>query len=104
MVAYKNIFQTDFKEPGELTQKWRDMNAADGWKLDWYDDARSEAWVRETFESAEEIEKGGVWWAYDYFKRGVLKADLLRYLLPLVKGGVYADVDVSSSRTTPRGE
>ncbi|KAL1413712.1 hypothetical protein Q8F55_001494 [Vanrija albida] len=98
MVSYKNIFQTDFKEPGELTQKWRDMNAPDGWTLDWYDDARSEAWVRDVFAPAEEIEGGGVWWAYDYFTRGVLKADLLRYLLPLVKGGVYADVDTKPIR------
>jgi hypothetical protein len=28
--------------------------------------------------------------------RGVLRADSLRYILPLIEGGVYSNLDVSS--------
>lgn len=96
MVAYRNIFQTDKKPAGDFSKKWESMNKADGWVLDFYDDARAEQWVDETFTMPDDVK--GVRWAYHYMKRGVLKADFLRYLLPLIKGGVYSDTDVSPTQ------
>lgn len=96
MTSYKHIFQTDKTAPkateaGSLTALWADMNAPDGWTLEFYDDDQADAWVKETFADSK------VSWAWDAFGRGVLKADLLRYLLPLVRGGVYSDTDVSAT-------
>jgi alpha 1,6-mannosyltransferase len=94
MTMYRNIFQTDKRPPGDLSNEWAEMNKADGWVLDFYTDERAQEWVDETFADDEGVRS--VKWAYDYMKRGVLKADFLRYLLPLVKGGVYSDTDVSN--------
>ena len=71
------------------TKRWVQLNKVDGWRLNFLDDEDADEWVKETFEGSE------VEWAWDFMDRGVLKADLLRYLLPLVEGGVYSDVDVS---------
>ena len=49
----------------------------------------AQEWVEENFRASD------VEWAWGYMHRGVLRADFLRYLLPLVEGGVYSDVDVS---------
>lgn len=93
MISYKNIFQTDKKSAHNAeTQLWESMNRADGWTLDFYNDTESQAWVEETFGDSQVV------WAWDYLPRGVLKADFLRYLLPLVKGGVYSDTDTRPVR------
>lgn len=68
------------------------MNQEDGWKLNFLDDNEAWAWVGKTFPNTD------VMWAWSYMHRGVLRADFLRYLLPLVEGGVYSDVDVSCVR------
>lgn len=92
MIDHKMIHQTD-KEPqsqfNRFSQLWRDKNAPDGWTTNFLDDAAAEEWVRGEFEGSP------VEWTWDFLHRGVLKADFLRYLLPLIRGGVYSDVDVS---------
>jgi alpha 1,6-mannosyltransferase len=89
MIEYRNIFQTDKDAAPEAKKKWEAKNAADGWSVDFYDDERAQGWMEDNFAGS------GVEWAWDFMKRGVLRADFLRYMLPLVKGGVYVDVDVS---------
>ncbi|KAK4684376.1 hypothetical protein P7C73_g5802, partial [Tremellales sp. Uapishka_1] len=91
MITYKTIHQTDrtIESAGRYTQAWRDMNKVDGWIVNLMDDQMASEWVQKLFGGSD------VAWAWRYMHRGVLRADLLRYLLPLVVGGVYSDVDVS---------
>ena len=91
MIAYKTIHQTDktLKTMKDQTQTWIELNKADGWSLHRSDDAMAWEWVGNTFAGSD------VEWAWNYMHRGVLRADLLRYLRLLVDGGVYSDVDVS---------
>ncbi|EIW65789.1 hypothetical protein TREMEDRAFT_70437 [Tremella mesenterica DSM 1558] len=88
MISYKHIHQTDktFKN-SEETRAWVNMNKADGWTLNFLDDQAAAAWTKDLFHDTD------IEWAWDYMHRGVLRADFLRYLLPLVQGGVYSDVD-----------
>jgi alpha 1,6-mannosyltransferase len=94
MTAFRNIFQTDNKPQGAWSREWAAMNKEDGWVLDFYDDDKAQQWVDDTF--GDVTDEHSVKWAYHFMHRGVLKADFLRYLLPLVKGGFYADTDVGS--------
>jgi alpha 1,6-mannosyltransferase len=89
MISYKTIHQTDTsKETSWETQDWINLNEKDGWKLNFMDDEDARVWMLTHFQGSD------IEWAWEYMHRGVLRADLLRYLLPLVEGGVYADVDV----------
>ena len=90
MIEYKNIFQTDRDAAPEAMKRWNAKNGQDGWAVDFYDDARAQGWIEANFGGSD------VEWAWDFMQRGVLRADFLRYMLPLVKGGVYVDVDVSA--------
>ena len=54
------------------------------------DDAAGEGWVDKTFG-----ESWGMMGTWKGLYRGVLKADLLRYLMLFIEGGVYSDMDVS---------
>lgn len=91
MVDYKTIWQTDktMESMGDDSQEWLRQNEADGWTLNFLDDAAAAEWVKQKFVG------GDVIWTWEYMTRGVLQADFLRYLLPLVEGGVYSDADVS---------
>ncbi|WVQ93038.1 hypothetical protein IAU59_000102 [Kwoniella sp. CBS 9459] len=94
MISYKTIHQTDktFNPENELTQEWKQLNAADGWELNFLDDNAAQGWVERLFRASQ------VEWAWHFMHRGVLKADFLRYLLPMVLGGVYSDVDTRPIR------
>ena len=93
MISYKNIHQTDRNETtlGEETQAWLDMNTSDGWTLNFLSDTAAARWIKANFEDSD------IEWAWNYMHRGVLRADFLRYLLLLIEGGVYSDIDVSTS-------
>jgi alpha 1,6-mannosyltransferase len=94
MISYKTIHQTD-KSKQELnaeTRSWVEMNEKDGWRLNFLDDQDAWDWVQRVFPGSD------IEWAWKYMHRGVLRADFLRYLLPLIEGGVYSDVDVSRAR------
>ncbi|KAG8886432.1 membrane-bound alpha-1,6- mannosyltransferase Initiation-specific [Tulasnella sp. 332] len=86
MVDYQNGWQTD-KRPRPVTSSWRRHNL--GWKWEMLGDAEAEHWVKRIF--SESLIKE-VWNALPAV---ILKADMLRYLLLLVQGGVYTDVDTS---------
>ncbi|KAJ9115018.1 hypothetical protein QFC22_005346 [Naganishia vaughanmartiniae] len=88
ILDYKFIHQTDKKEDGgKMSQAWRDMNQADGWRHVFYDDERADTWISRQLRNSE------VAWAWGALRRGVLKADFFRYLVVLVQGGLYSDVD-----------
>lgn len=90
MISYKTIHQTDkTKEINDMTRQWVSMNENDGWRLNFLDDDDAWAWVQSKFAGTD------VEWAWTYMHRGVLRADFLRYMLPLIEGGVYSDADVS---------
>ncbi|WWC63834.1 uncharacterized protein I303_106439 [Kwoniella dejecticola CBS 10117] len=94
MISYKYIHQTDkeYNPENELPKVWESINKPDGWRMNFLDDAQAHNWMLSQFEGSD------VNWAWDYMHRGVLKADFLRYLLPLVVGGVYSDVDTRPIR------
>ncbi|TYJ57723.1 hypothetical protein B9479_001577 [Cryptococcus floricola] len=94
MISYKSIHMTDktFNPSNELVQTWQRVNERDGWKLNFLDDSAAAQWVEKVFKRSD------VEWAWNFMHRGVLKADFLRYLLPLIEGGVYSDVDTRPIR------
>ncbi|WVF65365.1 hypothetical protein IAT40_000092 [Kwoniella sp. CBS 6097] len=94
MISYKTIHQTDksYNPENELTQEWKKLNEADGWDLNFMDDNAAQGWLEGLFGGSQ------VEWAWNFMHRGVLKADFLRYLLPMVLGGVYSDVDTRPVR------
>jgi alpha 1,6-mannosyltransferase len=94
MISYKSIFQTDktSEHAEEAGASWTALNERDGWEIEFFDDNEARSWVHEVFGRSD------VEWAWRYMHRGVLRADFLRYLLPLIEGGVYSDVDVCNSR------
>ena len=91
MISHKTIFQTDktAEHAQQAMQPWLELNEPDGWRVRYFDDDAADQWVEDVFSRTE------VGWAWSFMDRGVLRADFLRYLLPLVEGGVYSDVDVS---------
>ncbi|WVQ81321.1 hypothetical protein IAT38_003444 [Cryptococcus sp. DSM 104549] len=94
MISHKHIHMTDktFNPDNKLIRSWQAMNKKDGWQLNFLDDAQAGEWVDSNFKRSD------VEWAWKYMHRGVLRADFLRYLLPLVQGGVYSDVDTQPIR------
>ncbi|OWZ53328.1 alpha 1,6-mannosyltransferase [Cryptococcus neoformans 125.91] len=94
MVSYKYIHMTDktFNPQNKFIQSWEETNSKDGWQINFLDDQQAQGWVENNFKRSD------VEWAWNFMHRGVLKADFLRYLLPLVHGGVYSDVDTRPIR------
>ncbi|PWY99765.1 hypothetical protein BCV70DRAFT_112902 [Testicularia cyperi] len=83
-VVPTTIWGSDAKPPpGAWATKWIQM----GFDPKFLDDAGAEAWVMDNFNGTQ-IKK--VW---DDLPRFILKADLLRYLLLLVEGGTWSDMD-----------
>ena len=69
-----------------MSEEWRTMNEPDGWRYVFYDDARADVWVSRQLRGSE------VAWAWGALRRGVLRADFLRYLVVLVQGGIVSCV------------
>lgn len=83
MMDYRFIHQTDkVHDGGTMSSAWREMNAAQGWKHVFYDDARATTWIGRQFRASEVAR------AWQGMRRGVLRADFFRYLVVLVQGGV----------------
>lgn len=106
----KNIFTFDKDGragvPDEF-QWWESRLGPQGWKIEVGDDDQMEAWFQESIggigdriELSDEGEGNGkrAWEEmWHGLGRPVLKSDLLRYLMMLVKGGLYTDSDTSVS-------
>ncbi|KAG9098155.1 membrane-bound alpha-1,6- mannosyltransferase Initiation-specific [Ceratobasidium sp. UAMH 11750] len=80
------IYQTAKREPkwDWPSSSWR---IATGYTHFFFDDEKANKWVNEVFNGTE---IGLVW---DIFGPGIKRSDLLRYLLVMVEGGIYADMD-----------
>jgi alpha 1,6-mannosyltransferase len=89
MIDYKNVYMTNKVLDPDPVHKWEKKNGADGWAVQFYDDDQGRDWMERHFAGTD-VEQ-----TWNWLKRPVLKADFLRYLLPMVQGGVYADTDVS---------
>ncbi|KAF8682400.1 Rhomboid family [Rhizoctonia solani] len=81
-----NIYQTSKKDPNLdwRSSTWRNIPDYRYW---FFNDESADKWVRSVFGGSE-MEK--VW---DALGSGVKRADMLRYLLVAVEGGIYSDVD-----------
>ncbi|KAG9033137.1 membrane-bound alpha-1,6- mannosyltransferase Initiation-specific [Tulasnella sp. JGI-2019a] len=90
MTDYKTGWQTD-KSKRLVGLSWRHHNAR--WNWDMLGDAEANDWVNKHFGGSLIKE---VW---DSLPVVILKADMLRYLLLLVHGGVYTDIDTTCLRS-----
>lgn len=78
------IWSSDKKAPpGSWAAKWKEM----GFDPNFLDDAAAEAWVASNWAGTPVKQ---VW---DNMPRFILKVDLLRYLLVLLEGGTWSDMD-----------
>lgn len=89
MIDYKNVYLTNKAYDPVPVERWEKSNAADGWKVQYFDDEQGKSWLERHFAGTD-VER-----TWNWFTRPVMKADFLRYLLPMLQGGVYADTDVS---------
>ena len=83
----KNIFQTHAstrlsEDAYQAIQSWRELNP--DWTHHYFTDEDQRAFISEYFDK-------DVLWAYDQLIPGAYKADLWRYCILYVKGGVYVD-------------
>jgi len=87
---------------------WNRRLSHRGWKIDVGDDEKMEQWFVESagtqpddlrLDDDEALDSGKAKWEelWHGLGRPVLKSDLLRYLMILVKGGLYTDSDTSVS-------
>ncbi|KAE8234322.1 hypothetical protein CF326_g640 [Tilletia indica] len=81
-----NLVWSSDKAPAE--QAWFEKWKSFGGDPQFLDDAAAEAWVAKNFGASSPVRK-----AWDDMPRMILKADFLRYLLLLVEGGTWSDMD-----------
>ncbi|KAG8887645.1 membrane-bound alpha-1,6- mannosyltransferase Initiation-specific [Tulasnella sp. 332] len=84
MVDYKHIWQTS-KKPDRDWGNWAWHNAK--WEMHMLNDTDAAMWVQDHFGGTH-IET-----LWDDLPAGILRADVLRYLLIFMYGGVYSDTD-----------
>ncbi|GFH51694.1 hypothetical protein CTEN210_08170 [Chaetoceros tenuissimus] len=80
---FEPITRKKYPNFSRLVESWNQT----GWKYAFYDDDDASQFISEHFPP--EVKE-----AYDTLNPGAFKADLFRYCLLFIKGGVYADVDV----------
>jgi len=89
----KNIWQTSSDESREKwaneSATWIELNP--DWHYEWLSDEGATAFVEENFAHRPSILK--FWHDLEVI---ILRADLLRYLAMLARGGVYGDIDTSN--------
>ncbi|KAG9118281.1 membrane-bound alpha-1,6- mannosyltransferase Initiation-specific, partial [Ceratobasidium sp. 392] len=81
------IYQTAKREPYWTDQRLRSWQGIPGYEYHFFDDPKADKWVRRTFGGTE------VELVWNKLGTGVKRADLLRYLLVMVEGGIYSDMD-----------
>lgn len=88
----QTVWQTDRAGESAHTfavQTWRDHHCPDeGWAYHSLTNDGADAWVAANFPDG-----GRIRYLWDNLRVGILKADVLRYLLLLVHGGIYSDTD-----------
>lgn len=80
---YEPLEKEKYPNMSRLQQSWKQS----GWEHTFYDDASAARFLFEHFPPQ-------VLEAYHAIQPGAFKADLFRYCCLLIKGGVYADMDV----------
>ncbi|EIW73490.1 hypothetical protein TREMEDRAFT_16005, partial [Tremella mesenterica DSM 1558] len=89
----KYIYTTDSRPPAEIPSQfktWIDQNP--GWLSMYVSDDEIERWLQRTFTRGENVVEEILSLKDDL---GVVKADLFRYLVLLLNGGVYTDTDTA---------
>ncbi|KAF8514503.1 nucleotide-diphospho-sugar transferase [Gautieria morchelliformis] len=91
----KHIWQTnDILPPKPGPKTWPDLNPDHEYHFLYDDDA--DEWVRRNFKDS------AIEWTWNFLPHAVLKADFLRYLLLLVEGGTYSDIDTECLKPITR--
>jgi hypothetical protein len=80
---FEPITREKYPKMSLMTESFRQS----GWQYEFYDDDRTAQFLQTHFPSA-------VYEAYDALLPGAFKADLFRYCVLLIMGGLYADMDV----------
>ncbi|KAG8852235.1 membrane-bound alpha-1,6- mannosyltransferase Initiation-specific [Tulasnella sp. 330] len=86
MIDFQHVWQTNKDRVGDLGG-WLLMNP--NWEWSMLDDRQADEWIDRYFPASE---VKAMWHALPL---GIMRADTLRYLLLLVHGGVYSDVDTA---------
>ena len=81
---FEPVTPDKYPNMSRLIESWRQQK---GWDYRFYDDASAGAFLSKHFPP--EVRQ-----AYDAILPGAFKADLFRYCVLLIDGGVYADMDV----------
>ena len=81
---FEDISPHKYPDLVRLQNSWK-VNK--GWEYRFYDDESARAFIEHHFPSRFLL-------AYDSIIPGAYKADLFRYLVLLIHGGIYADIDV----------
>jgi hypothetical protein len=80
---FETVTRAAYPNMSRLIESWKQS----GWEYRFYDDAAIESFLHTHFPKE-------VFEAYDALIPGAFKADLFRYCVLLIYGGVYADMDV----------
>jgi hypothetical protein len=80
---FEPVTREKYPNMSRLIQSWK----TSGWDYTFYDDDAATAFLTEHFPPQ-------VREAYDAILPGAFKADLFRYCVLLIKGGIYADMDL----------
>ena len=80
---YEPVTREKYPNMSRLIESWK----RSGWEYNFYDDDTAAAFLSTHFPP--EVRE-----AYDAVLPGAFKADLFRYCVLLIKGGIYADMDV----------
>jgi mannosyltransferase OCH1-like enzyme len=80
---FEAVTPTKYPNMSRLIQSW----SSSGWDYRFYDDGTAAEFISQHFPPQ-------VREAYDALLPGAFKADLFRYCVLLIYGGVYADMDV----------
>eukprot|EP00591_Stephanopyxis_turris_P003165 CAMPEP_0195509144 /NCGR_PEP_ID=MMETSP0794_2-20130614/2166_1 /TAXON_ID=515487 /ORGANISM="Stephanopyxis turris, Strain CCMP 815" /LENGTH=660 /DNA_ID=CAMNT_0040636299 /DNA_START=141 /DNA_END=2123 /DNA_ORIENTATION=- len=85
---FEEITEESYPEMIRLQNSWK----ATGWDYRFYDDTAARAFIVDNFPSRFVD-------AYDAILPGAFKADFFRYLVLLIDGGIYADIDITLDTT-----
>jgi hypothetical protein len=80
---FEPVTKSKYPNMSRLIESWKTR----GWEYTFYDDAKAATFLEEHFPPAVKE-------AYDAIIPGAFKADLFRYCVLLIEGGVYADMDL----------
>jgi hypothetical protein len=86
-IIHQTWFEPITKEKYPKMSLMTDSFRQSGWQYEFYDDDRAAQFLQTHFPPA-------VFEAYDALLPGAFKADLFRYCVLLIMGGLYADMDI----------